>query len=206
MDTSFRHRMWSLYVRSDQVDQQIVEIDWIYLLLIFPPLSSAFAAPPEVVWGAVMSVLIPNSTAASKHLDMLHCQWLQEHCSPITALWQFNFPVRKGKKTPVIFWEIWAWLHPWYNPIMKSAFHHCWFFRCGFRGFDQGLGPYFVLHHKQHRLNTLPAPEPWRSLPTLSRRVVAGFSSSRCADCPAALWCLLGSQDEGGIETLTPCA
>lgn len=57
--------MWSLYVRSDQVDQQIVEINWIYLLFVFPPLIS-ICCIPEVVWGAVMSVLIPNSTAASK--------------------------------------------------------------------------------------------------------------------------------------------
>lgn len=40
LDTVFRHRMWSLYVKSDEVDQQIVERNCIYLFFFFPPLLS----------------------------------------------------------------------------------------------------------------------------------------------------------------------
>lgn len=92
--------MWSLDVRNDQVDQQIVEIDWIYLLFFFPPLSIS----AEVVWGAVINVGA-DSTAVSKYLDMHTVSGFRSIINPSFALWQLNFPVRKVEKKTKLYSE-----------------------------------------------------------------------------------------------------
>lgn len=99
LDTVVRHRMWSLYVKSDEVDQQIVKRNWKYLFIYLLTGIDAYvgvAVPAEAAWGAAMLLLVPQLLG---NTWMYHTVTGFKGCvNTLFVLCQLNFPTRKGKK------------------------------------------------------------------------------------------------------------